>query len=379
MNVDVEPRQGRWSRLLLLAGGVGFAWCALTTFGQSASASAAEDDSTGLLGAVSSTVQQTTSAVSDVIDTVEPAVIDSVEPVVIDVVQTVAPPPPAPAPQAPAAPNPAAAPAPIVTSVVQGVADVATTTVSGVTDTTTSALQGTADTVDAVTGVVADTTTGIVSNVAVGNALDPLLAAIEGLPLLGSVVSETGLTDTAGSTISVVDQLLTVVTGTTTTIVGTPAQPDTGGILPLPDSLLPGDETQPIPVQQPVSSAAPLTAQQALVFGGFFAGALIVGSVVPIMSASSTGSGRWGWPHAPSGPAESPGMLSAGISAAATLWAALIEFSWRVHPRTVPPSALSRTTPFRARPSSQPTSLLTDGDRVAQPCAADDPVRHSAR
>lgn len=333
MNVDVEPRQGRWSRLLLLAGGVGLAWCALTTFGQSASASAAEDDSSGLLGAVSSTVQQTTSAVSDVID--------SVEPVVVDVVQTVAPPASTPAAQAPAAPNPAAAPAPIVTSVVQGVADVATTTVSGVTATTTSALHGTADTVDALTGVVADTTTGIVSNVSVGDVLDPLLAAIEGLPLLGSVASETGLTDTVGSTVSVVDHLLTAVAGTATTIVGNPAQPSTGGILPLPETLLPGDETQPIPVVQPVASAAPLTAQQALVFGGFFAGALIVGSVVPIMSASSTDSGRSGWPHTPSGPSGSPALLSAGASAAAALWAALVEFSWRAFPNGAAISSLS--------------------------------------
>ncbi|WP_100814609.1 hypothetical protein [Microbacterium lacus] len=332
MNVDVEPRQSRWSRLLLLAGGVGLAWCAFTTFGHSASASATEDDSSGLLGAVSSTVQQTTSAVTNVIDTVEP--------VVVDVIHTVVPPAPAPAPasQAPAAaaPAPGAAPAPtvmpLVTPLVQGVANVATTAVSGVTGATTSALHGTADTVDALTGVVADTTTGIVSNVSIGEALDPLLAAIDGLPLLGAVTTGTGLTDTVGSTVSVVDHLLTVVSGTATTIVGNPAQSGTGGILPLPDTLLPGDETQPIPVVQPVASAAPLTAQQALVFGGFFAGALIVGSAVPIVSASSTGSGRWGWPHAPSAPSGSPGLLSAGVSAAATLWAALVEFSWRVHP-----------------------------------------------
>lgn len=332
MNVDVEPRQGRWSRLLLLAGGVGLAWCALTTFGQSTSASAAEDDPSGLLGVVSSTVQHTTSAVTNVIDTVEP--------VVVDVVQTVVPaaPAPAPAPQAPAsgAHNPAATHAPIVAPLVQGVANVATTAVSEVTGATTSALHGTADTVDSLAGVVADTTTGIVSNVSIGEALDPLLAAIDGLPLLGSVTSSTGLTDTVGSTISVVDQLLTAVTGTTTAIVGNPAQPGTGAILPLPDTLLPGtlfpgEETQPIPVVQSVPSAAPLTAQQALVFGGLFAGALVIGSVVPILSASSAGSGRWGWPHAPSAPAGSCGVLSAGISAAATLWAALVEFSWRVH------------------------------------------------
>ncbi|WP_396643132.1 hypothetical protein [Microbacterium sp.] len=315
MNVDVEPRQGRWSRLLLLAGGVGLAWCALTTFGQSASASAAEDDSSGLLGVVSSTVQQTTSTVTEVIDTVEP--------VVVDVVQTVV--PPAPAPQAPAAAS--------HTPIVQGVADAATTAVSGVAGATTSALHGTADTVDGLTGVVADSTTGIVSSVSIGQVLDPLLTTIEGLPLLGSVTSGTGLTHIWGSTASAVDDLLTMITGTASTIVGNPAQPATGGILPLPDTLLPGGETQPIPMVQPVASAAPLTAQQISAFGGFFAGALVIGSVVPILSASSTGSGRsGGWPQAPSGPSGTPALLSAGAAAAATLWAALVEFSWRAHP-----------------------------------------------
>lgn len=315
MNVDVEPRHGRWSRLLLLAGGIGLAWCAATTLAQSSSASAAEDDPSGLLGIVSSTVQQTTSAAT--------SVIDGVEPVVVDVVEAVTPPAPTPAP----APQ---TPAPVVTPVIQGVANVATTVVSGVADTTTSALHGTADTVDVVSGTVAESTTGIVSGISVSQALAPLLAAIDGLPILGTVTAELDVTETLDSAVTKIDALLAAVAGTATTIVGSPGQPGTGGILPLPDSLLPGTATQPIPAVPPTASAAPLTTQQALVFGGFFAASLIVGSIVPFAAASGNGSVRWGgWPLAPSG---APAAISAAAAGAATLWAALVEFSWRSGP-----------------------------------------------
>lgn len=318
MNVEVEPRQGRWSRLLLLAGGIGLAWCAVTTFGQSSSASAAEEDPSGLLGIVSSTVQETTSLAT--------TVIDRVEPVVVEVVEAVAPPAPAPAP----APQ---TPTPVVTSVIQGVANVATTVVSGVADTTASALHGTADTVDGVSGAVAGTTTGIVSSISVSHALAPLLAAIDELPVLGTVTDRLGVTETLGSALGTVDSLLTAVTGTATTIVGSPGQPGSGGILPLPDSLLPGTATQPIPVVSPSVSASPLAMQQALVFGGFFAGALVIASVVPVATTSGTGSVRWGgWPLAPSGPLGAPAALSAAAAGTATLWAALVEYSWRSHP-----------------------------------------------
>ncbi|WP_157814040.1 hypothetical protein [Microbacterium sp. BR1] len=317
MNVDVEPRKGRWSRLLLLAGGIGLAWCAATTLAQSSSASAAEDDPSGLLGIVSSTMQQTTSAAT--------SVIDGAEPVVVDVVEAVTPPAPA------AAPVPET-PAPVVTPVIQGVANIATTVVSGVADTTTSALHGTADTVDVVSGTVAESTTGIVSGISVSQALAPLLAAIDELPILGTVTGELGVTETLGSAVSTVDALLTAVTGTATTIVGTPGHPATRGILPLPSSVLPGDATQPL-LGSPGGSAATLTTQQALVFGGFFAGALIVGSIVPLVSASAPGSVRGGgWPLAPAGPSGAPAAISAAAAGAATLWAALVEFSWRSGP-----------------------------------------------
>ncbi len=321
MNVDVEPRQGRWSRLLLLAGGVGLAWCAATTLAHSSSASAADDDPSGLLGIVSSTVQQTTSVAT--------TVLDGVEPVVVDVAQAVVPPAPAPVPAPAPAPQ---APSPAVTPVIQGVANVATTAVSGVTDTTTSALHGTADTLDGVSGVVAETTTGIVSGISVGQALAPLLAAIDELPILGAVTGELGVTETLGSAVGTVDALLTAVAGTATTIVGNPGHPATGGILPLPGSVLPGDATQPLPVS-PGVSAATLTTQQALVFGGFFAGALIIGAIVPFVSASAPGSVRGGgWPLAPWGPSGAPAGLSAAAAGAATVWAALVEYSWRAHP-----------------------------------------------
>lgn len=314
MIVDVEPRQGRWSRLLLLAGGVGLAWCALTTFGQASSASAAEDDSNGLLGVVSSTVQQTTAVAT--------GVLDSVEPIVVDVVHTVVPP-------APVAQGPITH---VVTPVVQNVANVAATAVSGVAGTATSALNGTAGTVDAVSGVVAQATSNVVAHVSVEQALAPLLAVITGLPIVGSVADQVGVTDALSPVIDAVDGLLGAVAGTATTIVGNPAQPGTGGILPLPDALLPGDATQPIPVVPSGASATALTAQQTLLFGGLFAAALAVGAIVPVASASSTGTGRAGsMPLAPAGPSGSPSLLTPGSSAAATLWAALVEFSWHAH------------------------------------------------
>ena len=140
------------------------------------------------------------------------------------------------------------------------------------------------------------------------------------------------MTETLGSAVGTVDALLTAVTGTATTIVGSPGQPGSGGILPLPDSLLPGTATQPIPVVSPSVSAAPLAMQQALVFGGFFAGALVIASVVPVATMPGTGSVRWGgWPLAPSGPSGAPAALSAAAGTA-TLWAALVEYSWRSHP-----------------------------------------------
>lgn len=319
MNVDVEPRRSRWSRFLLLAGGVGLAWCAFTTLGQSASASAAEDDPNGLLGVVSSTVHQTASAATTVIDAVEPAVTGAVQ----DVIHAAVPPAPAPTPHTPA-------PASAIAPVIHGVADAATAAVSRVTHTSTATLQGAADTADVLTGAVADTTTGILSDVAIFQALSPLLAAaVDDLQLLGAVTSELALAETLGSTLAVVDDLLEVVVGTATTIVGNPGQPGTGGILPRPDGLLPGDPTQPIPVLLP-AGAGSLTAQQALVFGGLFAGTLAIGSIVPIVGASATGSTRGGGsPLAPSGPVGAPGALSPASASAASLWAALIEYSWR--------------------------------------------------
>lgn len=320
MNVDVEPRHGRWSRLLLIAGGIGLAWCALTTLGQSSTASASEDDPNGLLGVVSSTVQQTTSTVTNVVDTVDSTVTGAVQGVVHAAV------PPAPAPQAPA---------PVIAPVVHEVADAATSAVSHVTQTATSALHGTADTADVVTGVVADTTAGVVSSISLSQALAPVLAAIDDLPLLDlplldTLTDELGVTETIGSTVGVVDDLLSLVAGTAAAVVGNPGQPGTGGILPLPDALLPGDETQPIPVVVQSVATVPLSAQQALMLGSLFAGALVIGSVAPVMGASSTGFTRGaGWPLAPSGPAGASGTLSSVTAGAASLWAALGEYAWQ--------------------------------------------------
>ena len=317
MNVDVEPRQGRWSRLLLLAGGIGLAWCAFTTLGQSSTASAAEDDPNGLLGIVSSTVQETTSVATTVLDTVAPVA----NGVVQGVVQAAVPHAPAPAPQAPA---------PVIAPVIHSVADATTTAVSSVTHTATSALHGTADTVDVVTGTVADTAAGVISDISLSQALAPLLAAVDDLPLLGTVTSELAVAETIGSTVAVVDDLLSLVTGTATSIVGSPGQPATGGILPLPGGLVPSDPNGLIPGVLPSAASPPLTQQQALVFGGLFAGALVIGSIVPVVNASTTGTTRWaGWPLTPSGPAGAPGALSSASAGAASLWAALIELSWR--------------------------------------------------
>jgi hypothetical protein len=327
MIVDSEPRQGRWSRLLLLAGGVGLAWCAFSILGQSSAASAAEnDDPSGLLGTISSTVQQTTSAVS--------GVIDAVEPVVIEVVHTVAPPAPAPAPAPPQAP-PVSAPTvhSAVQSVVQGVGNAATSTVSGVTQTLTTTLDGTAGTVDAVTGVVAETTTGVISGLSATQTVAPVLETVHGLPIVGLLTDRLGLADTLGAVVTVADDLLATLTGTTTAIVGAPGQSGNGVFLPLPGLLpLTGEAAAAAPASSVESAAPSLTTQQALTFAGLFAGALVAGAVVPVASAAGTGSGRWGGsPLAPFAPS-SPSLIMAGMAAAAALWAALVEFSWFARP-----------------------------------------------
>lgn len=316
MNVDVEPRHGRWSRLLLLAGGIGLAWCAFTTLGQSSSASAAEDDPNGLLGVVSSTVQQTTSAATTVIETVDSTVSSAVQGVVHAAV------PPAPAPQAPAT-------TPVIAPVIHGVADAATAAVSNVTHTATSALHGTADTTDVLTGVVADTAAGVLSDLSISQALAPVFAAIDDLPLLGTITSELAVTETIGSAVDVVDGLLAVVAGTATTVVGNPGQPGSGGILPLPDILLPADPAQRTSGMLP-NAVPPVTAPQAALLGGLFAGALVIGSVVPVVGPSAAGTMRGaGWPLTVSGPAGVSGVLSSAAAGAASLWAALVEHSWR--------------------------------------------------
>ena len=329
MIVDSEPRQGRWSRLLLLAGGVGLAWCALSVLGQSSAASASEnDDPSGLLGTISSTLQQTTSAVS--------GVIDAVEPVVIEVVHTVASPAPAPAP-APAPPQAPPVAAPTVHSAVQGVVqsvgNAATSTVSGVTVTLATALDGTAGTVDAVTGVVAETTTGVLSGLSLTETVAPVLETVHGLPVVGMLVDRLGLGETLGAVVTTADELLATLTGTTTAIVGAPGQSGNGVLIPLPGLLPPTNEAAAAAPATSVGGAAPsLTTQQALTFGGLFAGALVAGAVVPFASASGTGSGRWGGsPLAPFAPS-SPSLIMAGMTAAAALWAALVEFSWFARP-----------------------------------------------
>lgn len=158
-------------KLVLLAVLAGVAWCALSLFASSSSASASDnpENGSGLLGAVSQTVSGVGETLSEVTG--------SVEPVVSTVVTTVA-------PAVEPLPAPAAAP------VQQAVETVQATTAA--VDTSTVAV------VDATAGAVAD----VAASGPLEAAVEPAVGLAENVPVVGDVLELTGLdtalTDTAG-------------------------------------------------------------------------------------------------------------------------------------------------------------------------------------
>jgi hypothetical protein len=186
VNVDTADSQhlSRISKMLIAGIGVAFAWVLLSlALGFSASQAHADEDP-GLLGAVASTVDATTSTVTDVVDGTTSAVVQTVAPVAEAVVT--------------------AAPALPVTPVVE----VVEATVSPVLATVTE---------------VADS--GVVAPI-----VDTTVTVVGAVPVVGGVVSALGADDTLSSVGSSVDGVLQ---GTTTTVAGTVTDVDdtTGGIV----------------------------------------------------------------------------------------------------------------------------------------------------
>ena len=172
MDTADSQHLSRLSKMLLAGIGVAFAWMLLSVaFGLSASQAHADDDP-GLLGTVAATVDDTTSAATDVVDDTTAAVAETVAPVVATVTTVV--------PDLPVAP----------------VVEVVEATVAPVVETVAE---------------VADS--GVVAPI-----VDSTVAVVTTVPVVGSVVSALGADDALSSVGNSVDGVLG---GTTGAVVGT--------------------------------------------------------------------------------------------------------------------------------------------------------------
>lgn len=194
MNALLRSRGLTLGRLIVIAVLAALAWCVLSLFASTSSASADENGG-GLLGVVGQTVSGTGEVLGGVTDAAEPVVST-----VVDVVAPVAEP----------------LPAPVAEPVGQVVDTVVTTA-----DQTVAA-------VDSVAVTAVDTTLNTVADVAdaglVGQVVTPVVDLVESVPVVGAIVEGTGagglLTGTAGA-----------VDSTVGTVVGTPG-PSVGSIVP---------------------------------------------------------------------------------------------------------------------------------------------------
>jgi hypothetical protein len=174
-------------RLLLLALLAGIAWCALSLFASTSSASAAEGDESGsgLLGAVTQTVSGAGAVVTGVVDAADPVVTTVVETVVTPV----------------AAPVPAPVAQP-VGAAVEAVAATVDTTVAAV----DTVAVGAVETATAAVADVADA--GLVSHIA-----EPVVDLATSVPVVGDVIVATGLDTAVTDTASGLDDAVGAVVG----------------------------------------------------------------------------------------------------------------------------------------------------------------------
>lgn len=227
-----------------LWGGVGvLAWAALTVVFGGGSAQADEHQDPSLLGGASSLVSQTVSTVETTVvaatqPVVAPVVADVVAPVVTDVVAPVVSDVVAPAVTQVAAP---------VQQVVPPVVDVVVETV----EQTPVVAPVTAPIVDAVVDTAESVVTPVTDLLQDGPAsqiVDPILDVVDGLPIVGTVLDELGVTGVVDDVVDVVDDA--------TGIVGETVD---GTLPPLLGAVDPVDTDGPassVPVLAPADSAA---------------------------------------------------------------------------------------------------------------------------
>lgn len=223
----------RLSKLLLAGTGLAFAWVLLSFALGLSTAQAHADEDGGLLGTVTSTVENTTSTVTTVVEDTTAVIVQPAAPVVQQVVQT------APAPVAPVVEVVESTVAPVVESTVTPVVSTFTTTVTELTESGVVApiVDSTVDVVGAVP-VVGEVVSALgvdTAASAVGSSVDGVLQGATGAvtgPVVGSVVDTvdtvTGVVDTTtGAVITPIVPVLPPVSSLDDALVGTVATTQT--------------------------------------------------------------------------------------------------------------------------------------------------------
>jgi MYXO-CTERM domain-containing protein len=199
VNVETASRRPRWGSWLLIGIGFAFAWLAMSFVLGLGSSEARADDSGGLLGGVTSTIDNTVRAATN---------------------------------------TTAAVTTPVVQTAVQTTATVPVVgpTVTQVVTTTKAVASATQPITSSTAGLVTGTTAPVVKAVdsTVTAILDTATSATAPLPVVGSVVGTVGsvvdsvdLTGTVGAVTGVVDDTVGAVTGTVADVVSAPGSTST--------------------------------------------------------------------------------------------------------------------------------------------------------
>lgn len=211
VNVETAHQRPRWGSWILIGIGFAFAWLAMSFILGLGTSEARADDSGGLLGGLTSTVDNTVRVATNTTTAVT-------TPVVQAVVKTTA-----------------------------AVPVVGPTVTQVVTTTTNAVASATQPIASSTSGLVTQTTAPVVKAVdsTVTALLDTATAATAPLPVVGSVVGAVGsvvdsvdLTGTLGAVTGVVDDTVGAVTGTATDVLAapgsTPTVPGTPGVPVVP-------------------------------------------------------------------------------------------------------------------------------------------------
>ncbi|MFG6402587.1 hypothetical protein [Microbacterium sp. P04] len=327
MDVEIEAARKRAVRVALLALLLGVAWCVFSLFAPSSSASAEERDGSGLLGTVGSVVGSAGDVVGGVTDTVDEVLTGTVQAVAPVATPVVAP-----------IPEPVAAPVAQVVTQAPAIVNQAVVHV----DTVATA------TVDAATGAVAEVAdAGLVSAV-----VAPVTDIVTEVPVLGSLVEETGadsaldsvaggldgavsdLVGSAPATVPLLPQLPTgAVDAVTEILVPSPVSLP-GSVFPIggiPAGIVPGSvvipaapgasqsgastpSSSPSSIRFPAAHATGLSAEEAVIPGVLTAATITDGEVPVWGSAGAAGS----VPGSPASVGGSGGASGLGAALAGT-------------------------------------------------------------